>query len=263
MRYKFSSWSLHTTNTTNNHLLQEFTQLPSELFSLLAGQTHLQTPAAEFKLLTKCLLIYLVIFIFGTFAWHLGANSPFSGTNPSSLTTSQFPSSIIAHTMTLYIAHLHLLSYSVSFSTQTISSSCGSAPLEKKGRVCIVSNEPLLCFSMTQQLADRQWQTFVISTEFEIQCFGSAGTQDSSPGSQPLCLIYSFIFLMCNDENHEQHERDTQLLTSFHTSKRQKLYIFFFFCPRFGPHPRRHWLDHPYLSGLINYYRLHFIRAES
>lgn len=50
----------------------------------------------------------------------------------------------------------------------------------------------------------------------------------------PFLAIHLF-FLMCNDENHERHERDAQLLTSFLTSKRQKL--FFFALARPSPTP--------------------------
>lgn len=62
-----------------------------------------------------------------------------------------------------------------------------------------------------------------------IQCLGSAETLEAFFFSlfSPAVLCVFCFFLMCNNENHEPHERDAQLLTSFQTSKRQKLFFFF------------------------------------
>lgn len=113
-----------------------FTQLPSEYFSLLAGQIHLQTPAvfAELYYSPKCWLIYLAISIYLNFC--LDANTPLSGTKASSLTASLFPSPIIARDKdsSCRSSYEKLQSHSVWFSTQTVCSPGDSAPLEKRGR---------------------------------------------------------------------------------------------------------------------------------
>lgn len=98
---------------------------------------------------------------------------------------------------------------------------------------------------MTQQSADLQRRTCAISTEFHDSMFGIGGKNSGGLfffffpflTSCLVCVCCFLFFLMCNNENHGPHERDAQLLTSFQTSKRQKLLFFFFALAQPSPTP--------------------------
>lgn len=158
-----------------------------------------------------------------------------------------------------------LQSYSFWFSAQTICSPRRSAPLQKRGRVCIVSNER--AFVLFHDTAVSGLAASDVRDKYRISWFNVWDRRKLwrlfffSPFSHQLsCVLVCFFW--CTTMRITSRMKGTHNCWLLFRLQRDKSCCFFL--PSLSPHPRRrHRLDPPYLSGLINYYRLHFIWAES